>query len=703
MDGNEVLSMDDLKKGIHDKDGNEFQGILEKALSYLKKGKDYLLDKAGKVWDWTKKMGTKAKDAVKGFVGPEGTLLAINGSNKKTVNILTKIYNLLNDRLPGKKAKVLGDEDGDGIRENSWQDHAKKRLDAMKAKAGEMKDKLGDKFDSGKAGIASLLAGLKDRFNKKDDDDDGMDLADAKAGADLLGDAWKGTKKGAKGLWNWGKKGVKGAGKFLGKIPGVGKLGGLLGKIPGLSGLLGKGAAVGGAGAAAAEAAGAGTAAKAVGGSLLKRLLPKLALGALAGTALGGVGGALAGTAALLLSWPVTLGVAAIGLGWEGYKAYTAKKLETLSSYRFAQYGFNKEQGQYVQQVFNLEDKLLDNMEYGITGPKINDSKIKMEDLVKPFGVDPQDETQMGRWTKWFVKRFKPVFLTHVTALRNITQKVTLGSVDKGLSRDEKIQYLEGAHFKNGPYDESASPVPGIKYLSMGPWDVEKVYNDTLAKVKATDNDDQKKTTEKLADKTGILADKGFIASTNKNSRDWDTEINSKNNINLAKTSVDIILSEQNSLAIWPSETTTNLIENNNISYPSMAELKNLYNRNGYNAFKNYNVLVPSYITKDGDIFGVPDVNDHGIKNDNNKIIIVQEFNIYDSIAIHKGVLDSYDMMIVQYKDNEQQVIDRKILEDVFMSIILITTFLAVLKGANNCIKWGGDDEFSDGCNNSRS
>ena len=227
------------------------------------------------------------------------------------------------------------------------------------------------------------------------------------------------------------------------------------------------------------------------------------------------------------------------------------------------------------------------------------------------------------------------------------------------------------------------------------------IFNNAIDNVYLNNNSENNRVF--IADKTGILADKGFIASTNKSSRDWDIEINSKNNINLAKTSVDIILSEQNSLAIWPSETTTKLIENNNISYPSMAELKNLYNRNGYNAFKNYNILVPSYITKDGDIFGVPDVNDHGIKNDNNKIIIVQEFNIYDSIAIHKGVLDSYDMMIVQYKDNEQQVIDRKILEDVFMSIILITTFLAVLKGANNCIKWGGDDEFSDGCNNSRS
>ena len=222
------------------------------------------------------------------------------------------------------------------------------------------------------------------------------------------------------------------------------------------------------------------------------------------------------------------------------------------------------------------------------------------------------------------------------------------------------------------------------------------IFNNAISNVYL--NNDSENNRVYIADKTGILADKGFIASSNKDSRDWTTEINSKPNTTLAKNSIDIILSEQNSLAIWQSASVIPNLENNSIDYPSINELKKMYEKYGYNAFKNYNILVPSYITKDGDIFGVPDVNEHGIKNDNNKIIIIQEFNIYDCISTHKGMLDNYDISIIQYKYNEQQQIHEKILEYIFISIILITTFLAVLIGANICIKRGGDDESSDGC-----
>lgn len=201
-----------------------------------------------------------------------------------------------------------------------------------------------------------------------------------------------------------------------------------------------------------------------------------------------------------------------------------------------------------------------------------------------------------------------------------------------------------------------------------------------------------------IADKTGILADKGFVAS-NKDSRDWKTEINSKSNSNLAKISINNILSEQPELSIWESNNINPNIENNSLTYPSLTELKTMYFKYGYLAFKNYNILVPAYITKDGDIFGIPDVNDHGIKNNNNKIIIIQEFNIYDCIAVHKSVLDKYDNTIAQYKENEQQLVNEKIYEFIFMTIILVTTFAIVLIVADICIKRGGDDEFINGCN----
>ena len=60
----------------------------------------------------------------------------------------------------------------------------------------------------------------------------------------------------------------------------------------------------------------------------------------------------------------------------------------------------------------------------------------------------------------------------------------------------------------------------------------------------------------------------------------------------------------------------------------------------GIEGLRNYQIFVPYYITDFGDIFGQPDI-DQGIKNDNNKIIVVQEFNIYDQVTNSHTVFDN--------------------------------------------------------------
>ena len=64
------------------------------------------------------------------------------------------------------------------------------------------------------------------------------------------------------------------------------------------------------------------------------------------------------------------------------------------------------------------------------------------------------------------------------------------------------------------------------------------IFNNAISNVYL--NNDSENNRVYIADKTGILADKGFIASSNKDSRDWTTEINSKPNTTLAKNSIDI-------------------------------------------------------------------------------------------------------------------------------------------------------------------
>ena len=63
---------------------------------------------------------------------------------------------------------------------------------------------------------------------------------------------------------------------------------------------------------------------------------------------------------------------------------------------------------------------------------------------------------------------------------------------------------------------------------------------------------------------------------------------------------------------------------------PSLESLRHIFENEGIEGLSGYVMLVPSYITENGDIFGTPDIADDGTVNDNFKLIIVQRFSLYD-------------------------------------------------------------------------
>lgn len=75
----------------------------------------------------------------------------------------------------------------------------------------------------------------------------------------------------------------------------------------------------------------------------------------------------------------------------------------------------------------------------------------------------------------------------------------------------------------------------------------------------------------------------------------------------------------------------------------SIRDLKSIYDEKGLGGLKDYFLLVPSYITKDGDILGVPDTNAIGEIQNNNKIIIVQVISCYDAISSQANIMDSFN------------------------------------------------------------
>jgi len=302
---------------------------------------------------------------------------------------------------------------------------------------------------------------------------------------DLLGNGLKMAMTGFGGLFSLITKGLGGvmglAGKLLAMTPGA-----LVKGVGGVAKLAGKGAW------GAAKLAGKG--ALGLGRFALTRALPGLAMGAL------NVAGGAIGAVASVISSPVILGAAAIaGAGYGLYKLYqyaTRNNADEFERIRLNQYGFgyNQSVDQYNYYPFMLEAYLEDGrVGYDNGKAYINDKKVKSEELLELFKIDKEDTEQGEKFSRWFDKRFKPFFLTHMTALYAVNNKAKLKEVAK-FKPDDRIKYLELVGFESGPYDEDTSPVKALSQLSLDNKFVKDSIEALIAKAKADKPKDTKAT-----------------------------------------------------------------------------------------------------------------------------------------------------------------------------------------------------------------
>ena len=133
-----------------------------------------------------------------------------------------------------------------------------------------------------------------------------------------------------------------------------------------------------------------------------------------------------------------------------------------------------------------------------------------------------------------------------------------------------------------------------------------------------------------VADSNGIRQDWCYTRSSN-SSRDWGNEINRSYNKELEKDAIDKILNHSKDLIATEQINTAHLNNHRLITEMNKDMLKEIYMQEGLNGFRNYQFLIPAYITEQGDVFGQQDIVG-GIKNKTHKIIIIQEFNLYDQI-----------------------------------------------------------------------
>ena len=139
----------------------------------------------------------------------------------------------------------------------------------------------------------------------------------------------------------------------------------------------------------------------------------------------------------------------------------------------------------------------------------------------------------------------------------------------------------------------------------------------------------------------GYIEDFNYYRTNKENDsnvRTWELVVDNSYNKELEKDAIDKLLNRGSGVIALESFNLTkddNHILINELTYESLLEV---FLKEGMNGLRNYQIFVPYYITDFGDIFGTPDII-HGSKVDNNKLIVVQEFNLHDQIINNHGEL----------------------------------------------------------------
>lgn len=204
-------------------------------------------------------------------------------------------------------------------------------------------------------------------------------------------------------------------------------------------------------------------------GGVLGGLGKLLGLGRAAGTvaaAAGGMGtlGTIGAGLAAVVSSPVTLGIvgaAAVGYGaYKGYKAVRRwmSKPSTLDLIRYTQYGFKKDNTSFFNKIVDLEEYMKQFVKIGTDQATLDEKKMDIDEMMSIFGFSHKNNDHKRIYGTWYMKRFKPVYLTHVTALNIIKGNFDLTKLNE-LKKEEKLKYIEATKFSSGPYTVTTLPV----------------------------------------------------------------------------------------------------------------------------------------------------------------------------------------------------------------------------------------------------
>lgn len=229
--GDQVLTDNDIRTGICDKYGRPLLTGKLRALQFGRDTMQMAFQKVKNGWNMTKDFLSGKWQGFQNWFKIDG--IAFSGG-KTIIERLTEIRDLLDERLP-KRKKVLGDINGDGIREGSYEDLKKKGVAgniAHGTSAAEEAAKMAERFKAGGmsiygalgAGGKALMDFLKKRKGGAAGEDGGTSASDVAGYGNLAltalsfipgGKIFRGLGRGLGGLGRLGKAGLEGAGDVL--------------------------------------------------------------------------------------------------------------------------------------------------------------------------------------------------------------------------------------------------------------------------------------------------------------------------------------------------------------------------------------------------------------------------------------------------------------------------------------------------------
>lgn len=192
-----------------------------------------------------------------------------------------------------------------------------------------------------------------------------------------------------------------------------------------------------------------------------------------------------------------------------------------------------------------------------------------------------------------------------------------------------------------------------------------------------------------LSPTLGIIFDLSTNCAIDTWPKSFDKEVEIHNNTILVDKALrSLIIQSTNKYIFWNYlKTPEEYSYIREISDMSIDEIKICFDKYGLDGLAYFEFFGYTPVDQHGDMLGIADVSNAGIKNDNNKFIIVQGFNLKDAIdTVHPSFGLYYDNLrsdIIKTYDFQKTVVGAI---SVIIYLALLTAFISLMRNMNKTV-----------------